>query len=69
MKKDAFVTEYSRLKGKTVENVVKDPNGIYASDEVLYGLEFTDGTIAWIMSNPEGNGAGFLEIATRGLPS
>jgi hypothetical protein len=33
-----------------------------SSGQVFYGLEFTDGSIAWIDCDPEGNGPGFLKI-------
>lgn len=56
---DAFEKEYSKLNGKTVKQVVND--GGVGSDKV-YGLQFTDGTIAWILCDPEGNGPGFLEV-------
>lgn len=54
-----FMIDYLRqLIGKTVTKVAWD------GDEV-YGLEFSDGTLAWIMQDPEGNGPGHLDI-TKG---
>lgn len=46
---------YKQLVGKRVNQVLF--NG---TDE--FGLEFTDGTIAWILCDWEGNGPGHLEI-------
>jgi hypothetical protein len=56
---DAFEKEYSRLSGKTVRRTVCDDG---AGTDKVYGLEFTDGTIAWILMDCEGNGPGFLEV-------
>jgi hypothetical protein len=56
---DAFEKEYLKLKGKTVKRVVNDGG---AGHDRCYGLQFADGTIAWIMSDPEGNGPGFLSL-------
>lgn len=55
---NAFMAEYSQLKGKTIKRIVVDNS----DHENVYGLLFTDGTIAWILCDPEGNGPGFLEI-------
>jgi len=53
---------YGKLTGKKVHKVVHaDPEG---GDKQCYGLQFTDGTIAWIMCDPEGNGPGHLDIQT-----
>ena len=53
----AYFKHYSKLIGKQIKRVVHDD-----ADQVAFGLEFTDGTIAWIMCDPEGNGPGFLDI-------
>lgn len=55
---DFFVSEYSKLVGKTVQKIVKDS----ADGEPFYGLQMSDGTVAWIEQDPEGNGPGFLRI-------
>jgi hypothetical protein len=52
------VRYYSALVGKTVKAVVESRS----SGQVCFGLEFTDGTIAWIDCDAEGNGPGFLKI-------
>lgn len=57
---DAFEKEYSKLVGKTVKRVVND--GGHGMTAKVYGLQFTDSTIAWILQDPEGNGPGFLEV-------
>lgn len=54
---DPFVREYSPLIGKTVESIALDD-----TDSSVYGLKFNDGTVAWILQDPEGNGSGFLNI-------
>ena len=56
---DAFEKEYSKLVGKTVRQVVHDQGSGIGR---VYGLQFTDGTIAWVLQDPEGNGPGFLEV-------
>lgn len=61
MNNDPFVKEYKQLTGKTVKRVVtSDMSG--GDSDAVYGLEFTDGTVAWILCDPEGNGPGFLSI-------
>ncbi|MCU0916971.1 MAG: hypothetical protein MUC88_20775 [Planctomycetes bacterium] len=49
----------AQLIGKTVTTLVKSTEDI----GTIYGLMFKDGTIAWIMQDPEGNGPGHLDIA------
>lgn len=56
----AWCTHYARLIGKTVNGLAFDNESI--PGQTCYGLRFTDGTIAFIMCDPEGNGPGFLEI-------
>ena len=56
---DAFEREYLKLKGKTVKRVVNDGA---ADQDRCYGLQFTDGTIAWVLQDAEGNGPGFLSL-------
>ena len=48
----------NQLTGKTIKRVVKDSS----EPKTVYGLEFTDGSVAWILCDPEGNGPGHLEI-------
>ncbi len=60
-----MVNHYQKLVGKTVKSVC------YNGDECepMYGLEFADGTCAWILRDPEGNGPGHLDITdTKGEP-
>lgn len=52
----------SKLKGKTVLDIVKDPS----DGDDFYGLHFTDDTVAWVMRDPEGNGPGHLDIQHPG---
>lgn len=49
------VLHLAQLLEKTVKKVIFD-------GEEVYGLEFHDGTKAWIMRDPEGNGPGHLDI-------
>ena len=51
---------YGKVVGKTVAKVVMDAADHGVGE--IYGLMFTDGTVAWILCDPEGNGPGFLEI-------
>lgn len=66
-----FFSEYSRLVGKRVKRVVKEnprgpraptPDNYSSYNRTVFGLEFDDGTTAWIMCDSEGNGPGFLSI-------
>ena len=57
-KKDYMVEHLSQLVGKTVTKVVKDGEGY----DAFWGLKFDDGTVAFILCDPEGNGPGHLEI-------
>ena len=62
---DYFFDHYKILVGKTVRAVCvskPDLSDEFGSRENEYGLLFTDGTAAWIMCDPEGNGPGFLDI-------
>lgn len=43
------------LVGKTVTGYRVDRDG-------TGGLQFTDGTMAWILADPEGNGPGHIEV-------
>jgi len=54
--KDVYVKHYGQLIGKKVTKIAKEADGEF------YGLIFNDGTIAWILQDPEGNGPGFLNI-------
>jgi len=51
---------YSQFIGKTIAGIVQD-----ALDKRIYGLVLNDKTVLWIMSDPEGNGPGFLEITKK----
>ena len=61
-----YAAHYGKLVDKKIKCIVQDgdPEGFGPT----FGLEFTDGTIAWIQSDEEGNGAGFLEIEDGGRP-
>lgn len=49
----------SVLLGKRAVRVAVSPD-----DDIgdIYGIEFDDGTVAWILCDPEGNGPGHLDI-------
>jgi len=57
---DFMSAHLQQLIGLTVVAVVRD--GGHAHTDECHGLLFTDGTIAWVMRDPEGNGPGFLDI-------
>jgi len=60
MKRDYYAEHYARLLGKTISGIVKDD-----SDEsfgVIYGLRLDSGEIAWVLTDPEGNGPGHIDI-------
>ena len=57
-KEDFYTTHYGQLTGKIVKAVVKSSH----DSNAFYGLLFTDGSVAWIQRDEEGNGPGFLEI-------
>lgn len=53
-----YVDHYGKLIGKTVKSI-----GLDDSDgDSIFALKFTDGTLAFILCDEEGNGAGFLDI-------
>lgn len=60
--KDYFRDEYKKLVGLKVTGVVKDSSDEF---EELYGLKMSNGTIVWILCDPEGNGPGFLDIQEK----
>ena len=60
----ANIRHLSQLLSKTVVKVVRD-GGQDEYTKECFGLEFDDGTTAWIMCDPEGNGPGHLDI-TKG---
>ena len=63
-----FIAEHlSQLVGKTVKQVVYHP--IEGDVDDCWALEFTDGTIAWIVKDPEGNTGGWLDIVPAKLRS
>jgi len=57
---EAYAKAYQALVGKTVKRVVK------TFEDDCVGLDFGDGLIAWVQSDPEGNGMGFLAIEQEG---
>ena len=63
MANDVYAKHYGQLVGKTIAKVVRDgnPEGIGE----MYGYQFTDGTVAWIQQDAEGNGPGFLQIEVK----
>jgi hypothetical protein len=60
MSADQVMREHlGQLVGRKVTGLVKDPgDGV----EPIWGLKFDDGTMAFILCDPEGNGPGHLEI-------
>jgi hypothetical protein len=65
MNLDKVMREHLRqLVGRKVTGLVKDPSPGVGP---IWGLKFDDGTMAFILCDPEGNGPGHLEIQ-RSLP-
>ncbi|MEN6550160.1 MAG: hypothetical protein ABFE07_29300 [Armatimonadia bacterium] len=60
---DYIAEHLHQLVGKKVTGVAKDSDSEF---DATYGLMFEDGTIAWIMCDPEGNGPGHLDIVKDG---
>jgi hypothetical protein len=59
-KADKVMTDHLRqLVGHRVTGVVKSPS---SWSDPFWGLKFDDGTTAFILCDPEGNGPGHLEI-------
>jgi len=59
-KQKEAIKKHGQLKGKTVKSIVEDCGA--SGMGVIYGIEFSDGTNAWIQRDEEGNGAGFFDI-------
>ncbi len=57
-----MVNHLHQLVGKTVESVIYTPPDAKTYTPGIYGLNFTDGSVAWILQDPEGNGPGHLDI-------
>lgn len=60
MAKDFYAEHYGQLVGKKVVQIGKDDGEEF--NEAMYCLIFSDGTKAWIMRDPEGNGPGHMDI-------
>lgn len=61
--KDFCIKHFGKLIGKTVKAVAIDSSG--GDSDLFFGLEFTDGTVAFVLSDEEGNSGGFLEIHAK----
>jgi hypothetical protein len=44
------------IVGRRIESLVRDDGG-------NFGFRTDDGTVVWIMADPEGNGPGFAEVS------
>jgi hypothetical protein len=56
---------FGKLVGKTVHRIVvatPAPMSLGYGEEPEWGLLFTDGTVAWVDRDAEGNGPGWLTI-------
>jgi len=62
--KHPYQAHYKKLVGHKVTSVVIDDTKATVAEfgQPVYGLQFDDGKVAWIMSDPEGNAPGFLDI-------
>lgn len=60
MSEEQFMRDHlGQLVGRKVTGLVKDPSDPFAP---VWGLRFDDGTMAFILCDPEGNGPGHLAI-------
>lgn len=55
-----IVKHLTQLIGKRVVCLAHSPSDGFSGD--TYGLIFDDDTVAFVMSDPEGNGPGWLSI-------
>jgi hypothetical protein len=53
---------YAKLVGKRITGIVKDVGEGPYSIGTIYGLQLSNGEIAWVLRDEEGNGPGFLSI-------
>ena len=63
--KEFYLKYFGKFIGKTVSEVIFDQDsdeGDWQDDVIYFGLKFTDGTVAWVNSDEEGNDGGFLDI-------
>ena len=58
---DYYMGHFTPIMNKKVIGIVEYPDSGDNLDKML-GLRFEDGTIAWILSDGEGNGPGWLDI-------
>jgi hypothetical protein len=60
---DSTVNRLAQLVGKTITGICHDDGADPTlGGEKIYGLVFDDETIAWILTDPEGNGPGHIDI-------
>ena len=59
---DAETAHLKQLVGQRIVNVVTD----LLDGQNLYGLVLSNGSVAWILCDPEGNGPGHLQIELPG---
>lgn len=60
MSEDQYMREHlGQLVGRKVTGLIKDPSDVQGP---IWGLRFDDGTLAFILCDPEGNGPGHLDI-------
>lgn len=57
---------YNQLVGKTITKVIIEQGSEEEFGEPVYGFILNDGSIFWLLRDPEGNGPGFLEISGGG---
>jgi len=58
-----YIVDYYRKKlvGRTVVDIVGVQESDNEDDKVM-GLMLDNGSVAWVLCDPEGNGPGFLEV-------
>jgi hypothetical protein len=47
------------LLGRKIVDLIED------SDDGVYGFQLDNGTLVWVLCDPEGNGPGHLEIEKK----
>ena len=58
-----YIRHFGKLVGKTVAKVAY--TAAEGDIDEGFGLLFTDGTVAWVISDEEGNAQGYLDIVPK----
>jgi hypothetical protein len=63
--RNPFRLHYLKLVGRRITGVVVDQSPKEDGEEPIWGLELDGRDVAWILSDPAGNGPGFLNVEPR----